>query len=129
MSHPRVLVVDDCAESRLLMRMILEPRDYQVLEADDAMEALSLISTNPYDVIVLDIALAHLDGFTIAEETRAGDWGELNQHTYIVGVTGLYLGKRDLSKAATGMDAFITKPILVRDFSEMIDAAVGRMAS
>lgn len=124
MIKPSVLVIDDCPDARLLMRLMLTPRGYQVEEAGDATEASAILCSQAFDVIILDVALAGLDGFTLALELREGVLGPLNANTIIIGCTGLYVGKRDLGKQATGMDRFVFKPINVREFISMIDELV-----
>ncbi|WP_309382967.1 response regulator [Cerasicoccus frondis] len=129
MNQPHALLVDDCNESRLLIRLILTPRGYVITEAEDAAEASDLLKTNHFDLIVLDIAMVGIDGFTIAEQIRKGLHGPFNMDTYIVGCSGLYLNKRNLSREATGMDLFFNKPLeSVRKFADKIDTLLGRAA-
>ena len=64
----RVLVVDDDAGIRKLLCTVLRARGLSVDEAGDGQEALDLIGTRAYGVIVLDLVLPVIDGFVVAEK-------------------------------------------------------------
>lgn len=125
----RALVVDDCQHSRLLIRMILEPHGFCISEADGALHASQLLSTQAFDLVVLDIAMADVDGFTIARQLRAGELGGLNQSAPVIGWSGYVAGNPDLSRDATGMDHFFIKPIDVKRFSATANSLCDRLAS
>jgi CheY-like chemotaxis protein len=64
----RVLVVDDDAGIRKLLRTVLSGRGLSVDEAEDGKAALDLIETRQYGVIVLDLVMPVVDGFVVAEK-------------------------------------------------------------
>ncbi|WP_269542120.1 response regulator [Cerasicoccus fimbriatus] len=125
---PQVLVIDDCADARKLIHMILSPRGYVTWEAEDAVQAFELLKVERFDLVVIDIAMIGIDGFTIASEIRHGHVGPLNRDAFLVGCTALYLDKKNVSKDSTGMDLFFRKPLGVREFANKIDALMGRVA-
>lgn len=59
-----VLVVEDDPAIRRLVKMVLVRHAYRVDEAVDGLEAVLKLGLNEYDVIILDLMLPHLDGFT-----------------------------------------------------------------
>jgi DNA-binding response OmpR family regulator len=59
-----VLVVEDDPAIRRLVKMVLTRHGYRVDEAVDGLEAVLKLGLNEYDVIILDLMLPHLDGFT-----------------------------------------------------------------
>lgn len=59
-----VLVVEDDPSIRRLVRMVLRRHGYRVEEASDGLEAVLKLGLSEYDVIVLDLMMPHLDGFT-----------------------------------------------------------------
>jgi CheY-like chemotaxis protein len=63
--RPRVLVVDDEAGNRDLLRRRLEREGYAVLSADGGGEALAVVAREPVDVILLDMLMPDLDGLTV----------------------------------------------------------------
>ena len=107
-----VLVVDDEAEIRKLLRRVLEERGYRVLEADRGLVALRMVKEHPPDVIILDAMLPEVHGFDIAKRlkgTRA-----LRQHPDRDGLGRVpRLALRRGLKASYGVDAYIEKPFRV----------------
>lgn len=67
----RILTVDDSRSMRMLLRMALTERGYEVAEAEDGVDALQWLETNSADVIITDINMPRLDGFGLIEKVRA----------------------------------------------------------
>ena len=68
----RILVVDDEAKIRLLLRKYAEFEGHTVTEAADGMEAVELFRKNPtlYDIVIMDVTMPELDGFSAVSEIR-----------------------------------------------------------
>jgi CheY-like chemotaxis protein len=62
MAMPRILIVDDDDNQRLLYRELFEDEGYTVVEASDGRAALACIERDPPDVVVLDINMPGMDG-------------------------------------------------------------------
>lgn len=111
----RILVADDKATSRELIRTILEKNGYQVMEASDGQEALLKAQETLPDLILLDLQMPALDGFGVLARLR-GD--SRFAALPIVAVTASAMqGDRDKAIAA-GFTSYITKPVrisLLRD--------------
>jgi len=70
----RVLVVDDVAELRLLVRTLLEDeRDIELLDAGDGAEAVSLVGTHPVDLVIMDMYMPVMDGLEATHAIRSAD--------------------------------------------------------
>jgi sigma-B regulation protein RsbU (phosphoserine phosphatase) len=70
----RILVVDDSAFNRLLLRRRLAELGYEdVAVAADGIEGLAAIATGGFDVVLLDLEMPELDGIGVLERLRAGD--------------------------------------------------------
>jgi PAS domain S-box-containing protein len=67
---PRILVVEDDDDTRRLLAGVLREQDWIVQEASDGAEALSLIASDPPDLVVLDLMLPTVDGFEVVERLR-----------------------------------------------------------
>ena len=65
-----VLVVDDEKMIRSLLKMSLQRMGYEVTTADDGAEALELFQSNTFDLVLLDILMPNVDGFTVCSELR-----------------------------------------------------------
>ena len=66
----KILVIDDEAAIRRILREILEHEQYQVDDAASAIEALPLVKDNEYDAILCDIKMPQMDGIEFLEETK-----------------------------------------------------------
>lgn len=67
----RILIVEDFADSRDMYIEFLTAHGYQVTGAEDGLEALRLVETIPPDLVVLDVALPKMDGFSVLRRLRA----------------------------------------------------------
>ena len=68
---PTILVVDDEASVQDLLRRVLEPVGYQIVEAADGLEALQQIHTARPDLILLDVVMPNLDGWGVLQQIRS----------------------------------------------------------
>lgn len=69
--RPRILVVDDSFTTRTLERSILEAHGYRVFVAVDGLEALAQLRSEPVDLVISDIQMPRMDGFTLVTEIKA----------------------------------------------------------
>jgi ActR/RegA family two-component response regulator len=60
----RILVVEDQADNRQIIRDMLAPTDYEIIEAEDGEQALAAIGKQRPDLILMDIQLPIMDGYT-----------------------------------------------------------------
>lgn len=65
-----ILVVDDEAKIRAVIRKYAEFEGYRVTEAEDGMQAVELCKKQDFDIIILDVMMPELDGFTTCREIR-----------------------------------------------------------
>lgn len=70
---PHVLVVDDDADMRLLLRTVLEKNGFRVAEADDGITALETLreSEDPFDLVTLDLHMEEMHGLEVLKTMRA----------------------------------------------------------
>jgi len=105
---PRVLVVDDDAASRKLMRKTLLREGFEVIEAENGAQALTVFDAQHPDIVLLDVEMPVMDGFTACVKLRQRQHAE---HLPVLMVTGL----EDVGSVNSAYDAgatdFITKPI------------------
>ncbi|GAC1438916.1 MAG: response regulator [Thermoanaerobaculia bacterium] len=79
----RILVVDDDASIRTLVRVVLERAGFEVTAARDGREAIALLAASDYDVILLDVIMPKLDGLGVVDELRRSNVSVLS-HTYLL---------------------------------------------
>ena len=103
-----VLLIEDNEKNRYLATFLLERHGYQVVAASDGPEALEVVQRFVPDVIILDIQLPEMDGYTVARLLR--EVASLRT-TPIIAVTS-YAMVGDREKAlAVGCNGYIEKPI------------------
>lgn len=105
----RLLIVDDVAASRRLLRAGLEDSACQVLEANNGLEALEVLRREPVDGVISDILMPRMDGFRLCREIRA------SQAAYaavpFVLYTATYDSPEDRQLACSvGADDYLLKP-------------------
>jgi DNA-binding response OmpR family regulator len=116
----RVLIVDDEAEVRALLRAGLEPEGIEVLEAKDGAGLMAHLDAQPVDLVTLDVRLGGEDGFTLAREVRA------KRNVPIVMISG----KGEMIDRVVGLelgaDDYIAKPFHMREVLARIRAVLRR---
>ena len=72
MQDIRLLIVDDHSELRKLMAASLQKQDGigEIIEADNGVEALRIIAENRVDVLITDLVMPHMDGYTLLDEMQ-----------------------------------------------------------
>ena len=104
----KILIAEDNAVNRELLRELLEGRGYAVEEACDGQEALQMIAQCRPDVLLLDLSMPVLDGFATLRKIRENpEMGSLP----VLAVTA-YAMRGDQEKTVeAGFDGYLSKPI------------------
>jgi two-component system cell cycle response regulator DivK len=113
----KIIVVDDNAASRELIREVLDSPDHSIMEAADGREALDLILASDPDLVLLDIQLPGLDGYSVVQRLRENPrFARLK----VVAVTAFAMqGDREKALSA-GFDGYMTKPIDTYHLEEQV---------
>ena len=114
----KVLLVEDVEDTRLFMRLELEQQGFIVLEAEDGRSAVDVATKEIPDVILMDLTLPHMDGFSAAKLIRMKS-GKL-QTVPIIAVTAHQETDFRTDAKASGFDAYVTKPIDIKSLKELI---------
>jgi two-component system, cell cycle response regulator DivK len=115
----KVLLVEDVEDTRLFMRLELEQQGFIVLEAEDGRSAVDVATKEIPDVILMDLTLPHMDGFSAAKLIRKKS-GKL-ETIPIIAVTAHQETDFRTGAKASGFDAYVTKPIDINSLKELID--------
>ena len=109
-----ILYVEDNPDNRMLVRRILLSEDYNLIEATDAYDALERIKTARPDLILMDINMPDMDGYTLTAKIKTTPGFE---RVPILALTANVMrGDKEKSLDA-GCDGYIQKPI---DFDELL---------
>lgn len=120
----RVLIVDDSPTVRALHRSVVQAAGYEVLVADDGVDALAMIEKQPPDLVVTDVQMPRMDGLTLIRRIRErAAWRRLP-----IIVVSQYGRQEDLHKAAAlGADRYVVKSAFKpEEFVAIIDELVGK---
>jgi len=104
----RILIVDDLAANREILTGLLEAEGHDLDTATDGLEAVERATTNPPDLILMDVTMPRLTGFEACRRLTADPRTEL---VPIVLVTGLLAREDRIQGIAAGCDDFLTKPV------------------
>ncbi len=107
----RVLVVEDSVTSRTLIRAMLELEGCEVMTAIDGIEAFAMFKEHEFDMVVSDVDMPRMSGFTLTEKIRSGS--RLAKIPVIL-VTSLDSPEDQAHGFAIGADAYVIK----RDFEK-----------
>jgi CheY-like chemotaxis protein len=116
----RILVVDDEPSIRALVHASLAMRGsrYQVIEAADATEAVSLARTGSPDLVLLDVALPDHDGFWVCENLKGHP---PTSHIPVVMLTAMGLPSDRQRAVEVGADGYMVKPFSPRALLTLLD--------
>lgn len=121
MTDVRILYIEDNPENRLLVSRILEVEGYEVVEAVDGPSGLKAATETDPDLILLDIGLPEVDGYSLAERFR--QIPELDQVPILAVTANVMKGDRERTLAA-GCDGYIPKPIDIDRLPGQIEQAL-----
>jgi CheY-like chemotaxis protein len=101
----RILVVDDEEALRVVLSAELEGEGYQVTSASDGQEAINILTTKEFDLILLDIKMPNVDGFEVLKFVK-----ERWPQTKVVMLTGFADLKNAIESKKLGAEDFVSKP-------------------
>ena len=107
----RILVVEDQADNRRILRDLLSSVGYEILEAVTGNEGVTLATSQHPDLILMDIQLPGMDGY---EATRRIKADPALHHIPIIAVTSYALSGDDAQAFAAGCDSYVAKPFSPR---------------
>lgn len=111
-----ILVVEDHPPNRRFLSVVLQVRGYQVSEAEDGHQALTLIETSPpFHLFIIDLHLPDLDGITLIDH--------LQQHTPQPRIIAISAYDHLLTQAeGKGVDTCLTKPFSHQELMKAVRA-------
>ena len=116
----RVLIVDDDADNRVSLGMVIETWHHEVAEAQDGASAVELAAAFRPDVVILDLGLPGMDGFEVAKVMR-----RMNGFDAFVIVLSGWTRARDREAAfEAGCSLYLLKPPDLDDLRAALDGAV-----
>jgi len=121
MSKGRILYVEDDLTLSFVTRDNLEMRGYSVDFCEDGITALDKVTTQSYDICILDVMLPKMDGFTLARKIR-----EFNEEIPIIFLTARSTREDKIFGLQQGGDDYITKPYSIEELVLKIEVFLKR---
>lgn len=118
----RILVVEDESVLRTLIQKTLEKAGYVVHTAEDGMAALERFDNSTYDLVLLDIMMPNLDGFSVCAKIRQ------QSDVPIIFLTALSRPDDIAHGLGLGADEYITKPFAFREMEVRIQSLLRRVS-
>ena len=117
-----ILIVDDYADNRELLRLMLEGVGHRVCEAEDGRAGLEMALAVTPDLILVDLSMPKLDGWGMLMGLRAD---ERTSRVPCVAVTASANEERDQARAK-GFDDYLPKPFRRTELIEMVERLLAR---
>ena len=122
-SKGTILYVEDNPDNRLLVRRVLLSEDYSLLEATDAMDALNVLKTTRPDLILMDINMPDMDGYTLTAKIKSLPGFE---RIPILAVTANVMRGDKEKTLEAGCDGYIQKPLDIEQLTREIEKFLPR---
>jgi len=123
LSGMNVLLVDDNIVNRQVVKVFLKPQDINVVEAENGKQAIELLETSGFDLVLLDIHMPVMDGIEAINYIRNSNasWAE----TPVIALTADAMSGDREKYIGLGMDGYLAKPIDQRKLLSLIAEIVG----
>jgi DNA-binding response OmpR family regulator len=112
----RAVVIEDEADIRSLISLVLESAGYLVQTADNGVDGVELVRTSEPDVVTLDISMPGIDGYETARRIRAFS------STHIIMITAFVQEADAQAGIEAGADEYLRKPFRPRELRARIEA-------
>ncbi len=121
----RVLVAEDVGASRMLLRLLIQKKGHEVVEAEDGRQALANLQQQDFDVAFLDIQMPLVDGLEVARTIKERRDGRIVP--LMVAVSAQALPEDQKAASAAGITLYITKPFREDQIYEALQTAQQRI--
>lgn len=120
---PKLLIVDDEAKIRIVVKEYAEFEGFETDEASDGMEAVEKVRNNDYDIIIMDVMMPKLDGFSACKEIRK------TKQIPIIMLSARGEEYDKLFGFELGIDDYVVKPFSPKELLARIRAVLARVSA
>ncbi|ALA57553.1 response regulator [Nitrospira moscoviensis] len=124
----RILLVEDSPDNQLLIRSYLKQTDHRLDVADHGAIALEKFKNGHYDVVLMDMQMPVMDGYTATRAIRKWERDQDLPATQIIALTALALKEEAVKIFEAGCNTHITKPVKKSTLLDILQAYKGRAA-
>jgi CheY-like chemotaxis protein len=124
---PKILLVEDFDDTRLMMKMWLEKRGYRVIEAETGEEAITLAQREAPDLIIMDVMMPGMNGLDATQQIRQY---QALRRTPIVAVSAYGADEYRRLAIQAGCNEYVSTPFEPTELAELITSLLaGRKSS
>ncbi len=116
----KMLLVEDNQLSQKMMFYTLRHVGLKADVADDGRKAVEMATSNPYDIILMDIMMPELNGYEATHFIRQFEQENKSKKAFIIGLTGNVYDSERAKCIDAGMDEFLAKPFDIDQFLEIV---------
>jgi signal transduction histidine kinase/BarA-like signal transduction histidine kinase len=116
-----ILLVDDVELNRILIQEYLKNMNYKIKEAENGKAAFEEVKQSSYDVILMDMQMPVMDGYTATQEIRKWEKQNSKRHTPIIAITAYAMKAEQEKSIAVGCDLHLSKPLLKDKLIAVLD--------
>jgi diguanylate cyclase (GGDEF)-like protein len=120
---PRLLIVDDVRDNRVILRRRFERRGFDVVEAESGLAALEFIAKESFDLVLLDIMMPGIDGIETLKRIRAQKSASALP---VIMVTGKTASENMVEALQLGANDYVTKPVDFAVALARVEAQISR---
>jgi two-component system, sensor histidine kinase and response regulator len=121
----RILLAEDNAVNRMLATRILEKKGHKVVATVNGVEALAALEKNNFDLVLMDVQMPEMDGFTATAAIRLKE-KTTGLHQPIVAMTAHAMKGDEERCLAVGMDGYMSKPIRQDELDAILQRFTGK---
>jgi CheY-like chemotaxis protein len=123
----RILVVEDDLDALDLITIDLAEHGAKVRGVGSAVEALSLLKNEQFDLLISDIGMADTDGYNLIKQVRLEE-GDKAEHIPAIALTAYARAQDRIRAIAAGYNTHVAKPVEIRELVTVVKCLTGRIA-
>ena len=117
-----ILVVEDTNLSLQLLDFFLKRDNHTVLKANNGLEAIDCLQTNPVDLVITDLNMPEMDGFSLLERMRSNDQ---YRDLPVIVLTASGVERTEQLAFEKGATAFLTQPYSSKELGKLVSDCLG----
>lgn len=123
-SQIKVLVVDDSVDAADVTSMMLSAIGFQAASCNSGKQALAIASQETFNVILLDLDMPEMDGYSVCQQIRVCEWGD---NLPIIAFTGHDYASFKRHSAASCFDGILSKPTTIQELETAVLRALSKV--
>ena len=114
---PTILLIEDQKETIALVKAIMGMQRIDIIAVERAQDGLDRMRENPPDMVLMDLLLPEMDGFTAIKIIKTDD---TLKHIPVIAITAASIGNVHEQLRDVGADAFVAKPFQIPDLVNVV---------